>query len=60
MYSIISWFICRGRKVYEPPRYLSANDAIGQLLEIVEGDEEIPDKECKFPFDLKFLRVGNY
>lgn len=36
----------RGRKIYEPPRYLTANDAIRQILEIVQSDdEEIEGKE---------------
>ncbi|XP_020222618.1 probable diphthine methyl ester synthase [Cajanus cajan] len=41
--------LCRGRKTYEPPRYMTINTAIEQLLEIVEAREESAynkDTEC--------------
>jgi len=38
----------RGRKIYEPPRYLTANDAIRQILEITQSDDEtLEGKDCK-------------
>lgn len=33
-------FFCRGKKEYEPPRYMSINTAIEQLLEIEENRQE--------------------
>jgi hypothetical protein len=30
----------RGRKIYEPPRYMSVNTAVEQLLEIEEKRQE--------------------
>ncbi|KAL5193032.1 putative diphthine methyl ester synthase [Glycine soja] len=41
--------LCRGRKAYEPPRYMTINTAIEQLLEIVQAREEpayTEDIEC--------------
>jgi diphthine synthase len=35
-----SLFFCRGKKEYEPPRYMSINTAIEQLLEIEENRQE--------------------
>ncbi|KAG6546938.1 hypothetical protein Mapa_011554 [Marchantia paleacea] len=32
--------LCRGRKEYEPPRYMSVNTAVEQLLEIEENRQE--------------------
>ncbi|KAK7302116.1 hypothetical protein RJT34_12996 [Clitoria ternatea] len=32
--------LCRGRKTYEPPSYMTINTAIQQLLEIVQAREE--------------------
>lgn len=29
----------RGRKIYEPPRYLTANDAIRQILQVTQSDD---------------------
>jgi hypothetical protein len=29
-------FTCRGKKVYEPPRFMTVNTAISQLLEVEE------------------------
>ena len=53
-----SYFFCalssyfRGRKIYEPPRYLTANDAIKQILDIVKSndddDEQIEGKDCEY------------
>lgn len=34
------FFFCRGRKEYEPPRYMSVNTAVEQLLEIEENRQE--------------------
>lgn len=28
--------VFRGKKVYEPPRYMSVNEAVGQLLEVIK------------------------
>lgn len=30
-------FPCRGRKIYEPPRYMSVNQAAEQLLAIIQN-----------------------
>ena len=30
-------FTCRGKKVYEPPRFMTVNTAISQLLEVEEA-----------------------
>lgn len=41
--------LCRGRKAYEPPRYMTINTAIEQLLEISQAREEsayTEDTEC--------------
>ncbi|XP_014507348.1 probable diphthine methyl ester synthase [Vigna radiata var. radiata] len=41
--------LCRGKKAYEPPRYMTINTAIEQLLEIVQDREEsayTEDTEC--------------
>ncbi|RDX73980.1 putative diphthine methyl ester synthase [Mucuna pruriens] len=41
--------LCRGRKAYEPPRYMTINTAIEQLLEIVQARQEsayTEDTEC--------------
>ncbi|GAU24988.1 hypothetical protein TSUD_312230 [Trifolium subterraneum] len=41
--------LCRGRKDYEPPRYMTINTAIEQLLEIAQAREEsayTEDTEC--------------
>ena len=32
--------LCRGRKVYEPPRFMSVSQAAGQLLEVVQRRRE--------------------
>lgn len=32
-------YSCRGRKVYEPPRYVTVAQAASQLLEIVESKQ---------------------
>eukprot|EP00111_Clytia_hemisphaerica_P022260 TCONS_00065428-protein len=51
----------RGRKIYEPPRYLTANDAIQQILEIVQsGDEEIEGKDLitEDSFCVALARIG--
>lgn len=44
-YSLIFIYLClflhfRGRKAYEPPRYMTINTAIEQLLEISQAREE--------------------
>lgn len=31
------FFPCRGRKIYEPPRYMSVNQAAEQLLAIIQN-----------------------
>ncbi|KAH1243241.1 putative diphthine methyl ester synthase [Glycine max] len=49
--------LCRGRKAYEPPRYMTINTAIEQLLEIVQAHEEpayTEDTEC-----VGLARLGN-
>lgn len=33
----VYFYIYRGRKIYEPPRYMSVNQAAQQLLEIVQN-----------------------
>lgn len=48
--------LMRGRKIYEPPRFMTINQAIGQLLEIEEARQEGvygPDTLC-----VGFARVG--
>ncbi|KAH6780193.1 Tetrapyrrole Methylase [Perilla frutescens var. hirtella] len=32
--------LCRGKKVYEPPRFMTINTAIEQLLEVVQNQQE--------------------
>jgi diphthine methyl ester synthase len=34
LYNLV--FTCRGNKVYEPPRFMTVNTAISQLLEVLE------------------------
>ena len=34
-----SMYSCRGRKVYEPPRYMTVAQAASQLLEVVESKQ---------------------
>ncbi|XP_057427519.1 probable diphthine methyl ester synthase [Lotus japonicus] len=49
--------LCRGRKTYEPPRYMTINTAIEQLLEIAQAHEEptyTEDTEC-----VGFARLGS-
>ncbi|KAM7258855.1 hypothetical protein ACFE04_014596 [Oxalis oulophora] len=49
--------LCRGRKEYEPARYMSINTAIDQLLEIEEKTRESAyneDTEC-----VGFARIGS-
>lgn len=41
--------LCRGKKIYEPPRFMSVNTAIEQLLEIEERRGEgvcLPDSKA--------------
>ena len=50
LFSLMLFFVCfmypfyyghfRGKKAYEPPRYMTINTAIEQLLEIVQDREE--------------------
>jgi len=50
LFSLMLFFVCfmypfyygrfRGKKTYEPPRYMTINTAIEQLLEIVQDREE--------------------
>jgi diphthine methyl ester synthase len=30
-------YLCRGKKVYEPPRFMTVNTAISQLFEVEEA-----------------------
>ncbi|KAK7362575.1 hypothetical protein VNO77_04692 [Canavalia gladiata] len=49
--------LCRGRKTYEPPRYMTINTAIEQLLEVAQAREESAyneDTEC-----VGFARLGS-
>ncbi|XP_028784695.1 probable diphthine methyl ester synthase isoform X3 [Neltuma alba] len=49
--------LCRGRKIYEPPRYMTINTAIEQLLEIGQAREDpvyTEDTEC-----VGFARLGS-
>ncbi|KAF7817639.1 putative diphthine methyl ester synthase [Senna tora] len=49
--------LCRGRKLYEPPRYMTINTAIEQLLEIGQAREYpvyTEDTEC-----VGFARLGS-
>ncbi|XP_054819506.1 probable diphthine methyl ester synthase [Prosopis cineraria] len=49
--------LCSGRKIYEPPRYMTINIAIEQLLEIGQAHEEpayTEDTEC-----VGFARLGS-
>ncbi|KAF7818228.1 putative diphthine methyl ester synthase [Senna tora] len=49
--------LCRGRKLYEPPRYMTINTAIEQLLEIGQAREDpvyTEDTEC-----VGFARLGS-
>lgn len=33
--------VCRGRKVYEPPRYMTINQATEQLLEVIANRRQL-------------------
>lgn len=35
--------LARGRKIYEPPRFMSVNQALEQLVEVIEAREDIRD-----------------
>lgn len=40
LFKRIRYHILRGRKIYEPPRYMTINQAIEQLLEIEKNRKE--------------------
>ncbi|XLS66836.1 hypothetical protein HN51_017859 [Arachis hypogaea] len=56
-YSLLMHFFFRGRKTYEPPRYMTINTAIEQLLEVVQERQQpayTEDTQC-----VGFARLGS-
>ncbi|CAH1782848.1 unnamed protein product, partial [Owenia fusiformis] len=54
--------LMRGRKIYEPPRYMSVSQAAEQLLEIVENKQKSGDNSATFNKDtlcVGLARIGS-
>lgn len=49
--------LCRGRKIYEPPRFMTTQQAAQQLLEIVENQTG-EEGSCKLKADSKVVCVA--
>ncbi|XLS46062.1 hypothetical protein HN51_002927 [Arachis hypogaea] len=57
LFIVDAFFFFRGRKTYEPPRYMTINTAIEQLLEVVQEHQQpayTEDTQC-----VGFARLGS-
>lgn len=52
---IKSLFFCRGRKIFEPPRYMTVNTCAEQLLEIIDTKRNDGDQELGI-----FILLGDF
>jgi len=50
--------MARGRKIYEPPRFMTVNQALEQIMECVENREDIRDVLSADTFCVGMARVG--